>query len=440
MSFARLFLFGFTARQTTGTLFLRGCRWIARKLSIQFASVSQIPQLFVYISAASHSALQRSALATRRPFLPFIKLMAYYGRGKNLEGPPTSRSTSQGRTRDISALDYGAYSQQNVELGSPSNANTTSEGQAFNELQSYAEYQSQLSDKIAEDFQSGNIPPNSMPGPMSFGSLQGQHSDRTHALSTTIRGRLSSPILIPQSDARDVTCGWTKVYAPSLHSCGIDQESFLNFLGNLSQSSLSLPYMKAVNLAAIEVTTTEELVATALHLAKGRTAGAGTFFDRANGDFLCLHGLFGLLVAFKPDTRSHIIAIESLQQTQSMASNDNFANNAFLDYLQPGSHGMFESNISGIPAISQYQDPWNSTPAPSWNDTNLYQSSLPAGIGGYLTSSTSMGGRSQASSRSTSHEPALRPDTLYLMIVNDTEDSTISQKGEQAYRGPILTL
>ncbi|KAH8669558.1 hypothetical protein BGZ60DRAFT_564024 [Tricladium varicosporioides] len=365
--------------------------------------------------------------------------MAYSGRGKDPEGPPTRRRTSHGQTRDTNALGYGAYGQQNAELGSSSDENIASEGQAFNELQNYAEYQSQLSNKIAGDFQSGNLSPNSIPGPMSFSSLEGQHSVRTHTPLTTTRRRLSRPILIPQSDAKDVTCGWTRVYAPSLHSCGIDQESFLNFLGNLDQSSLSLPYMKAVNLAAIEVTTTEELVEAALHLAKARTAGAGTFLDRANSDFLCLHGLFGLLVAFKPDTRSQTIAIESLQQTQNMESNDNFANNAFLDYVQPGNHSMFATNISGIPTTSQYQDPWSSAPAPSWNEIDLYQSSLSVGVGNYLTSSMSIGGSGQASSRSASHEPALRPDTLYLMIVNDTEDST-TQKGEQAYRGPILTL
>lgn len=59
-----------------------------------------------------------------------------------------------------------------------------------------------------------------------------------HALGNmTVRGRLSSPVIIPQRKLEHKEGGFIRAYAPALLQCGIDQATFLHFLDSLNQAT-----------------------------------------------------------------------------------------------------------------------------------------------------------------------------------------------------------
>ena len=55
--------------------------------------------------------------------------------------------------------------------------------------------------------------------------------------STTVRGRLSCPVIIAQRRPEDKECGFVRAYAPALLDCGIDEAIFLDFVDSLNKAS-----------------------------------------------------------------------------------------------------------------------------------------------------------------------------------------------------------
>jgi hypothetical protein len=49
-------------------------------------------------------------------------------------------------------------------------------------------------------------------------------------------GRLSQPVLIPQRRPEDQSRGILRAYAPALGDCGIDQETFLDFIDAFNEA------------------------------------------------------------------------------------------------------------------------------------------------------------------------------------------------------------
>jgi len=65
---------------------------------------------------------------------------------------------------------------------------------------------------------------------------------RPSSPSTTVRGRLPCPVIIPQRRPENQERGFIRAYAPALLECGIDEATFINFIDSLNQAvKVSLP-------------------------------------------------------------------------------------------------------------------------------------------------------------------------------------------------------
>ncbi len=114
------------------------------------------------------------------------------------------------------------------------------EEEAFNELQNYADFQDFLCSKVLDDLEAESIAPPDYESSL----LPNQSLDARYLPSllttdeTSLRlskSRLSCPIIIPQEISDSGTCSWSRIYAPSLMECGINQTSFLEFLDSFNE-------------------------------------------------------------------------------------------------------------------------------------------------------------------------------------------------------------
>jgi hypothetical protein len=64
------------------------------------------------------------------------------------------------------------------------------------------------------------------------------------------RGKLPCPVIIPQRRPRDKKRGFVRAYAPVLADCGIDQDTFLDFLKTFHASTKEDKWLHVVNIAA----------------------------------------------------------------------------------------------------------------------------------------------------------------------------------------------
>lgn len=67
----------------------------------------------------------------------------------------------------------------------------------------------------------------------------------------TIQGKLPCPAIIPQRRPRDKRRGFVRAYAPVLADCGIDQETWLEFLKNFHESAKADKWLQVVNVSAM---------------------------------------------------------------------------------------------------------------------------------------------------------------------------------------------
>ena len=109
---------------------------------------------------------------------------------------------------------------------------------ALKELQSYADFQESLSDKILNGLAHEGVSrserlPQQQPYNDRF--LNQTYPDH-NCLSQAKEGGLPNPVVIPQGDPRNNEFGWPRVYVPSLMESGIDQQAFLAFIDSFNQS------------------------------------------------------------------------------------------------------------------------------------------------------------------------------------------------------------
>lgn len=79
---------------------------------------------------------------------------------------------------------------------------------------------------------------------------------RDHPLAETPNrptGRLPLPVILPQRRPADRKRGFIRAYAPALEECGIDQETFLDFLKTFHRMSQSSPLFPLVRLASFAI-------------------------------------------------------------------------------------------------------------------------------------------------------------------------------------------
>ncbi|CAD6446038.1 b9ebadb1-6125-4a64-b8c0-a1a5ee814530 [Sclerotinia trifoliorum] len=122
---------------------------------------------------------------------------------------------------------------------------------------------------------------------------------------------LSCPVILPQRRPEDQSRGIIRAYSPELACCGIDQMTFLEFIDDFNEAHKSSPYLDAVNVAAqgvgfapgISPMVVSMVVPIAVRAAKGyQTQRQSTsFLDRANTDLFIPHGLFAMVLTFKPN-------------------------------------------------------------------------------------------------------------------------------------------
>ncbi|OBT64193.1 hypothetical protein VE03_06871 [Pseudogymnoascus sp. 23342-1-I1] len=147
---------------------------------------------------------------------------------------------------------------------------------------------------------------------------------RSEQLST--EGGLSYPVVIPQRRPENKSRGWSRAYAPALEGCGIDQETFLSFIESFNRESQSSPYLDAVNVAALGVGFAPGIapivISTALPIAiqyakqSQTNHKTETYLDRMNEELFVPHGLFAMVMTYKPEQSSAIVNTNSISSSQ----------------------------------------------------------------------------------------------------------------------------
>ncbi|KFZ02940.1 hypothetical protein V502_11374 [Pseudogymnoascus sp. VKM F-4520 (FW-2644)] len=140
------------------------------------------------------------------------------------------------------------------------------------------------------------------------------------------QGGLSYPVVIPQRRPENKSRGWSRAYAPALEGCGIDQETFLSFIESFNRESQSSPYLDAVNVAALGVGFAPGIapmvISTALPIAvkyakqSQTNHKTKTYLDRMNEELFVPHGLFAMVMTYKPEQSSAIVNTNSISSSQ----------------------------------------------------------------------------------------------------------------------------
>ncbi|CAG8075600.1 unnamed protein product [Penicillium nalgiovense] len=123
--------------------------------------------------------------------------------------------------------------------------------------------------------------------------------------------RLPCPVIIPQRRPRNKDRGFVRAYAPILQDCGIDQETFLQFLEYLDVVNHASAWIEVVFIAAQITSSLPFPAAMAVGMVLSVVAGtarelqkrtrANTFLEMVNRDLFMPRGLFVMVIAFKPD-------------------------------------------------------------------------------------------------------------------------------------------
>jgi hypothetical protein len=116
------------------------------------------------------------------------------------------------------------------------------DAKAFQELQSYADFQRVLSNTIRDDISRDEKYTPINPQILAQGQAFGDYFPHQPYIHPSLRqsnpaGRLPCPVIIPQRRPEDKGRAWVRAYAPALMECGIDQYTFLNLLESFNESS-----------------------------------------------------------------------------------------------------------------------------------------------------------------------------------------------------------
>ncbi|KAI9642503.1 hypothetical protein NHQ30_009308 [Ciborinia camelliae] len=232
----------------------------------------------------------------------------------------TSYQSSNNKTyaKDSSRGPSYTESSQVSRRTSPQAYQPRSDEEAYRDLQVYADYQNNLSDRISADMQRDEdyrryVVANPR-AQQSRNMYERDISFYAHELpdqgAQLARG-LSCPVILPQRRPEDQSRGIIRAYSPELANCGIDQHTFLEFIDEFNEAHKASPYLDAVNVAAqgagfapgIAPMVVSMVVPIAVKVAKGYQTQrqSSSFLDRANAELFIPHGLFAMVLTFKPD-------------------------------------------------------------------------------------------------------------------------------------------
>jgi hypothetical protein len=172
--------------------------------------------------------------------------------------------------------------------------------------------------------------------------------------SPSITGGLAMPVILPQRRPKNKERGFVRAYAPMLQDCGIQQQEFLDFLDGFSKAIQLHPVFHAFNLAVGATATGAQLAGygPGFLIALGAFAVHATvevsrrqyiqyesnkYLDEMNEKFFKPHGLFALVMAYKPesdeliqdiDMNTHVVKSIATRETEGHRLRNKFANSA----------------------------------------------------------------------------------------------------------------
>ncbi|KAI9718090.1 MAG: hypothetical protein M1812_004348 [Candelaria pacifica] len=153
-----------------------------------------------------------------------------------------------------------------------------------------------------------------------------QHS-LTHETVPTL---LPCPVILPQRRPKNKSRGFVRAYAPVLNDCGIDQATFLDFLDSFDKAIKASPVFIVAQVAFQAMGMVPEpatQIASAVGSVVVETARRVTilkqtnkFLEQMNDKLFKPHGLFCLMMSFKPGRGS---SAEPMDITQRIAKSGN---------------------------------------------------------------------------------------------------------------------
>ena len=193
--------------------------------------------------------------------------------------------------------------------------------------------------------------------------ILGQFLERHPTVGNLIQDscRLPCPVVIPQRRPRTKSRGFVKAYAPILEDCGIDQETWMDFLETFHKASQASPifggiliaghlvgYVPSVSAMVASIMIQATTTAAIMVQSRSRT---NTFLDDVNERFFRPRGLFVLLIKYKgsrnrwssePFDISHAVATSSVPADAAKKGNVGAKFKHNLQYASGTSHGDME--------------------------------------------------------------------------------------------------
>ena len=147
-----------------------------------------------------------------------------------------------------------------------------------------------------------------------------KHPPPSYAQSTGAVGHLQQPVILPQRRPEHKDRGFVRAYAPALDQCGIDQQTFLDFLDGFMKAIKGHPYFYAANLAVLGAAMTVSavavvspityVVASALHTTVELSRRGfiqyqtNKYLATMNEELFKPHGLFCMVMSYKPQSKN----------------------------------------------------------------------------------------------------------------------------------------
>ncbi|RAL64631.1 hypothetical protein DID88_001664 [Monilinia fructigena] len=130
------------------------------------------------------------------------------------------------------------------------------------------------------------------------GDFMKQHPDSSSSRPNIKQG-LPVPVIIPERRPGSKHRGFVRAYAPVLNDCGINQETFMDFLVGFEASIKASPYFYVINLA-VAASVMAEGLAIAPSIIVHAAAFANEYLDGMNAKLFRPHGLYAMLMTWKP--------------------------------------------------------------------------------------------------------------------------------------------
>lgn len=129
---------------------------------------------------------------------------------------------------------------------------------------------------------------------------------------------LPLPVILPQRRPNSKSRGFVRAYAPDLwHYKGIDQQTFLAFLGDFHKSSQASPIFQVINLAAMGAGFAPSAIAMAVSAAVTAASNAAievqsrirtnNYLDKANEELFHPKNLHCMIMTFKPEAQGNVL-------------------------------------------------------------------------------------------------------------------------------------